>query len=302
MTAKPSYLRLHRTGKLRERFERARELLNPCRLCPRECGVNRRADETGVCRTGRQARVASSHPHFGEEPELVGRDGSGTIFFQSCSLLCSFCQNYDISHCPGGTAVDPEQLAALMLDLASRGCHNINFVTPTHVVPQILEALLPAIDGGLDIPLVYNSSGYEKLETLRLLDGIVDIYLPDFKFWDNRWARKYCRAPDYRERACAAIREMQRQAGGLRTDHRGIARRGLMVRHLVMPKGVAGTAELARFLADEISPRTYLNIMAQYRPCGGAARDPVIGRTLRPGEYRHALAEARAAGWHGPAG
>ena len=293
---RPSYLNLYRSGELRDRIERARTLMNPCRLCPRECGVNRMAGEEGLCRTGPTAQVASYHPHFGEEPELVGHRGSGTIFFNSCSLLCSFCQNYDISHSPGGVTVTPDQLAALMLDLAGRGSHNINFVTPTHVVPLILEALWPAIEHGLEVPLVYNSSGYDRVETLRLLDGVIDIYLPDFKFWNNRWGEQFCRVPDYRERAIEAVREMHRQVGDLETDGRDIAIRGRMVRHLVMPNNVGGTAEIAHFLAREISPDTYVNVMSQYHPCGEAINDPVIGRPLRTDEFSEARATAREAG------
>ena len=293
---RPSYLNLYRSGELRDRIERARTLLNPCRLCPRKCGVDRTMGEEGLCRTGSNARVASYHAHIGEEPELVGHRGSGTIFFSSCSLLCSFCQNYDISHSAGGVTVTPDQLAALMLDLANRGCHNINFVTPTHMVPFILEALIPAIEHGLEVPLVYNSSGYDRVETLRLLDGVIDIYLPDFKFWNNRWGKQFCGVPDYRERASEAIREMHRQVRDLETDGRNIAIRGLMVRHLVMPNNVAGTAEIARFLVREISPATYVNVMSQYHPCGEAIDDPVIGRPLRAGELSEALGAAREAG------
>jgi len=292
----PSYLQLYRSSELRERIDHALALMNPCRLCPRECGVNRLAGEEGLCRTGRLAGVASYHPHFGEEAPLVGRYGSGTIFFSSCSLLCSFCQNYEISHRKGGITIEPDQLATMMLELAGRGCHNINFVTPTHVIPQILEALVPAIEHGLKIPLVYNSSGYDRVETLRLLDGVFDIYLPDFKFWENRWADRFCRAPDYREHAREAIREMHRQVGDLEIDDRGIAVRGLLVRHLVMPEGIAGTDEIASFLSREISSGTYLNIMAQYHPCGTATDDPVIDRPLRDTEFREALAAARRAG------
>ena len=240
--------------------------------------------------------VASYNAHFGEESPLVGRSGSGTIFVSSCNLLCSFCQNYEISHGKEGAEVEPEQMAFMMVQLSRAGCHNINFVTPSHVVPQLLEALPRAIDKGVRVPLVYNSSGYDSRETLELLDGIFDIYMPDFKFWDNRWAERYCGAPDYREVAIAALREMHRQVGDLVLDERGIAHRGLLVRHLVMPNQVAGTTAIMDFLAKEISPNTYVNVMDQYRPCGTGGRDEFINRRLRPEEYREAVKAAQKAG------
>jgi putative pyruvate formate lyase activating enzyme len=226
----------------------------------------------------------------------VGRHGSGTIFISSCNLLCSFCQNDEISHGNEGVDVEPEQMARMMMNLSETGCHNINFVTPTHVVPQVLEALPMAIEKGLRIPLVYNSSGYDSVESLRLLDGIFDIYMPDFKFWEKTYSERYCRAPDYREVAAAAIREMHRQVGDLEIDEQGVAVRGLLVRHLVMPGGVAGTEEIAKFLAEEISPNTYVNVMDQYRPCGSAHRDSVINRRLTGREFREAMEAARRAG------
>lgn len=293
---KPSYIRLFQSGELRKRADRALELLNPCRLCPRNCGVNRLAGQKGFCGTGRKASVASYHPHFGEEAPLVGRSGSGTIFFCGCNLRCSFCQNYEISHLNEGSEANPEQLAEMMLSLAGRGCHNINLVTPTHVAPQILEALAMAVEGGLDIPLVYNSGGYDRVETLRQLEDICDIYMPDFKFWDTQWSEKYCQAPNYREQAISAIREMHRQVGDLQIDITGIAFRGLLVRHLVMPNGVAGTGQIMRFLASQVSPNTYVNVMAQYRPCGQAYGDATLGRPLSGWEMEEALALTRAAG------
>jgi putative pyruvate formate lyase activating enzyme len=258
--------------------------------------VNRLKGETGYCRTGRQARVASTNAHFGEEAPLVGRHGSGPIFFSSCHLLCSFCQNFEISHQNEGVEVEPHQIAAMMGQLMERGCHNINLVTPTHVTPQILEALQIAIDQGLSIPIVYNCGGYERVETLRLLEGIVDIYMPDFKFWEGSWAERFCHAPDYPDVARAAVREMHRQVGDLVMDEEGIAVRGLLVRHLVMPGGVAGSAEIMEFLATEISPDTYVNIMDQYRPCGRAGKDPTINRRLTAQEYRAAVKAAQRAG------
>ena len=252
--------------------------------------------ELGFCETGRKAAVASCNAHFGEESPLVGRSGSGTIFLSSCNLLCTFCQNQEISHGKEGAEVGPEQMALMMVQLSRAGCHNINFVTPTHVVPQILEALPYAVETGLRVPLVYNSSGYDSAETLKLLDGVFDIYMPDFKFWDNRWAGKYCQAPDYREVAIAALREMHRQVGDLVVDEAGIAHRGLLVRHLVMPNQVAGTEEIMEFLAEEISPNTYVNVMDQYKPCGSAHRDEFISRRLHSTEYRDAVTAAKKAG------
>ena len=292
----PSYLYLHREGKLEQRIAEVLDLMKSCRLCPRFCGVNRVAGETGFCRTGSLARVASFHAHFGEEAPLVGSSGSGTIFFSSCNLLCSFCQNYDISHLAEGAEVKPEELAAMMMRLSRQGCHNINFVTPTHVVPQILQALPLAIEGGLHVPLVFNCGGYELVSTLRILEGIIDIYMPDFKFWDERWAHRFCGVSDYRARAAEAIREMHRQVGDLIVDERGVARRGLLVRHLVMPNDVAGTEEVVKFLAREISVDTYVNVMAQYRPCGKAHDDTFIGRGIAREEYNKAVQEAVKAG------
>ena len=265
-----SYLKRYRDDELHNCVQGAVKMLHACRLCPRHCGSDRLAGELGVCRTGRKARVASFHSHFGEEAPLVATRGSGTIFFSSCNLLCSFCQNFEISHLMEGDPADKETLAAMMIALQHRGCHNINLVSPTHVVPQILESLVPAIEMGLSVPLVYNTGGYDAVETLRMQEGIVDIYMPDFKFWDDRWAERFCRVPDYREHACAAIREMYRQVGDLVIGPDGIARRGLLVRHLVMPGGIAGTVDVMRFLAQEISPETYVNIMAQYHPAGRA--------------------------------
>lgn len=296
--AEPSYLRLYRKKELKARLEKGLALMESCRLCPRECGVNRMEGETGFCRTGRKARVASYNAHFGEEAPLVGRHGSGTIFFSSCNLLCGFCQNYDISHLNQGVEAGPSQIAAMMVELMERGCHNINFVTPTHVVVQIVEALIPAVEQGLNLPLVYNSGGYESVETLALMDGIFDIYMPDFKFWDNGWAERFLNAPDYRERTRAALMEMHRQVGDLKVDAQGIATRGVLVRHLVMPGGVAGTERVMEFLAREISPDTYVNVMDQYRPCGNAHGDEVIGRRLTAGEFRNAMSAASEAGLH----
>jgi len=294
----PSYLKLYRDGKLQYRVDRALEMMRDCSLCPRECHVDRLSGELGFCRTGEKARVASLHAHFGEESPLVGTGGSGTIFFRSCNLLCCFCQNYDISHDAEGGEVGPKDLADMMLSLQRRGCHNINFVTPSHVVPQILQGLLIAIERGLKVPLVYNTGGYDKVETLKILEDIFDIYMPDFKFWEVRWSEKFCKAPDYRNIATAAIKEMHRQVGDLLIDESEIAEKGLLVRHLVMPNDVSNTKEVMTFLADKISEDTYVNVMDQYHPCGKATLDPVINRRLTMKEYVEAVRRTREAGLH----
>jgi putative pyruvate formate lyase activating enzyme len=294
--SEPSYIRLYREGVLQERAREAVERLRKCSLCPRECRMNRPEGEKGICKTGRKAAVSSFGAHYGEESPLVGSHGSGTIFFSSCNLLCTFCQNYDISHLREGAEVERGKLASVMLHLARGGCHNINFVTPSHVVPQILEALIPAIEAGLNVPLVYNTGGYDSVETLRLLDGVFDIYMPDFKFWDNEWAKRFCGVADYRERATEALREMHRQVGDLEIDDSGVATRGLLVRHLVMPDDVSGTEGVTRFLASEISRHTYVNVMDQYHPCGKADKDTSINRRITRREYEKALEEARRAG------
>lgn len=292
----PSYLKLYQNGELKVRAEKALRLLASCNLCPRKCGVNRLEDETGYCKIGRKARVASYNAHFGEEGPLVGEYGSGTIFFSSCNLRCTFCQNYDISHLAQGVEIEAEQMAAMMIHLAERGCHNINFVTPTHVVPQIIEALILAIGKGLNVPLVYNSGGYDRKETLSLLNGIFDIYMPDFKFWDEKWADRFCKAHDYRDIAVQAIKEMHCQVGDLIVNDKGIAVKGLLVRHLVMPNRVAGTERIMEFLARDISLNTYINVMDQYRPCGTANEDEIISRRLKSQEFKDAVHIAKRAG------
>lgn len=270
--------------------------LKACTICPRKCGVNRLDNERGHCRTGRRAVVCSYHPHFGEEPELVGNHGSGTIFFSHCNLLCNFCQNFEISHRGEGRAVDEDVLAGFMLELQGMGCHNINLVTPTHVVPQIITALDIARQKGLRVPLVYNSSGYDRVSTLKLLDGLVDIYMPDFKFWSSRVAEQTCQAPDYPAVARRAITEMYRQVGTLQTNSAGVARRGLLIRHLVLPDNLAGTREISEFIATRISPDTYVNIMPQYRPCGRAHETRGLDRRLTAEEYLAAVKVARDQG------
>jgi putative pyruvate formate lyase activating enzyme len=293
---RPSYLELHEKGILLQRATEAWDRLKSCRLCPRECRVNRQADERGACRTGRNAVVSSYSPHFGEEDPLVGTGGSGTIFLTHCNLLCLFCQNFEISHLGEGQEISSDRLAGMMLHLQERGCHNINFVSPSHAVAQILAALPGAVEGGLRVPLVYNTGGYDSLDTLLLLEGVFDIYMPDLKFIDSEVSRRFCRAPDYPEKVRAAIKEMRRQTGDLVLGTHSIAERGLLVRHLVLPGGLAGTREAMRFLAREVSPDTYVNIMDQYRPCGEAMANPPLNRRITAGEYEEALGMAREEG------
>lgn len=295
--AEPSYLELHRSGELARRAERALGLLGACSVCPRVCGVDRTAGEQGECRTGRLARISSVGPHFGEESVLVGAGGSGTVFFSGCNLNCDFCQNAEISQGPGGRAVDAETLAAAFLRVQQMGCHNLNLVTPTHVTPQVLESLDLAAARGLALPIVYNCGGYESLKTLRLLDGVVDIYMPDIKFMRKEPAGRYCQAPDYPQVAREALAEMHRQVGDLATDDEGIATRGLLVRHLVMPDDLASSSEAAAFLAG-LSPATFVNIMAQYRPCHRADRHPELCRGPTPEEHQAAAEAMRQAGLH----
>jgi len=299
-TAIPSYLRLRESGQVRERADAAVAGLGSCRLCPRRCGADRLRNESKACRTGRFAKVSSFFPHFGEEACLRGSKGSGTIFFAQCNLHCVFCQNYDISHSDVGTEAEPEQLSRMMLELQWIGCHNINLVTPTHVVAQILEALVLAIDDGLRLPIVYNTGGYDSPESLRMLDGIVDIYMPDFKFWKDPTARLYCECGDYPQVARSALKEMHRQVGDLILDERGIATRGLLVRHLVMPGQLGETREILRFLADEISRDSYVNLMDQYRPAGmvGHAFHGEIDRRVSSREVAEAYRMAREIGLH----
>ena len=292
----PSYIKAFQSGMLKKRAEAAWEILSNCRLCPRACKVNRLHGETGFCHTGPEARVSSWGPHFGEEAPLVGRGGSGTLFFAYCNLGCLFCQNYELSHSGEGREAGPEFLAEKMVQLQQIGCHNLNWVTPTHVMPMLLKALLIAVPKGLSLPIVYNCGGYESKETLLLLDQIVDIYMPDFKFWDEKIAGEMTQAPDYPGRAREALKEMVRQVGDLAINAQGLAWKGILLRHLVMPRELAGTREIMEFIAREISPETYVNIMDQYRPCGEALRHPLINRGLLPEEYRQALAWAEKAG------
>jgi putative pyruvate formate lyase activating enzyme len=291
-----AYLELYRGGKLRERIEAAVSLLESCSVCPRSCGVNRVTGDVGKCRTPREAIVSSYGPHLGEEAPLVGRYGSGTIFFTNCNLRCQFCQNYAISQLGEGEKVNKEELADIMLSLQARGCHNINLVSPTHVVPQILEALEIAVESGLHLPLVYNSGGYDSVETLRILDGIVDIYMPDMKYDDEETAKELSGIESYPSINKAAIKEMHRQVGDLKINEEGVAQQGLLVRHLVLPQGLAGTKGIVNFLSREISPNTYVNIMAQYHPCFRAFQIPSLARRISPAEFHGALSLAQEAG------
>jgi len=290
----PSYLRLLESGELEKRVKLAFEHLENCDLCARSCGVNRLEGIQGaVCRTGEKAVVHSFAPHHGEEDPLRGWRGSGTIFFSWCNLRCTYCQNWEISHKGIGREVEPEELAEMMLDLQERGCHNINFVSPSHVVAQILAALLIATNRGLRLPLVYNTGGYDSPEALALLDGVVDIYMPDMKYGDSEIGRKYSRVRNYWEINQAAIREMHRQVGDLVMDQQGLAKRGLLVRHLVLPNALANTDKVVAFLSEEISKDTYLNLMAQYHPSYQAHKSPQLDRRITPKEYQEAISLAK---------
>lgn len=282
-------------GKLEEKIDRLNRILLSCTLCPRECKVNRIKGERGYCGGGKDARVSSAFAHFGEEPCLVGRNGSGAIFFSFCNLKCVFCQNYEISHLAEGRDVSREELAGYMLKLQKTGCHNINLVTPTHFVPQIIEALGLAIGEGLTLPLVYNCGGYESAEVIDILDGVVDIYMPDAKFSSPHVSERLCNATDYFDNLKIVLKKMHNQVGDLEIVNK-IAKRGLLIRHLVMPNGLAGTKAIMEFIAKEISPNTYINIMEQYRPCGEASGIPEISRPVTAREYLNALETARSFG------
>jgi putative pyruvate formate lyase activating enzyme len=293
----PAYLRLLHSGELAERARLARRHLEDCDLCARYCRVNRLEGTRGaVCRTGERAVVSSFGPHHGEEGCLRGRRGSGTVFFSWCNLRCVYCQNWEISWKGAGGELGDEELAAVMLRLQDMGCHNINFVSPSHVVAQVLAALAIAAERGLRLPLVYNTGGYDSPEALALLDGVIDVYMPDLKYADPELARSYSHIRDYPRFNQAAVREMHRQVGDLVLDQDGLALRGLLVRHLVLPDGIAGTEEVMRFLAEEISTETYINVMDQYRPCFKAERSPGVERALMTAEFDQAVAIARRYG------
>jgi putative pyruvate formate lyase activating enzyme len=283
----PSYLNLTEE-QWKERIERALSLLESCEVCPHRCGVNRLKGELGFCKTGKNAIVDSYFPHRGEEKPIRGYRGSGTVFFSYCNMRCVYCQNYQISQLGEGREVSPEELAEIFLELQAMGCHNLNLVTPSHVVPQILSALYIAVKKGFRLPIVYNTSSFDSLESLRLLEGIVDIYLADLKYADREIARRYSKVKNYPEVAMAAIKEMYRQVGDLILDERGIAIRGLLVRHLVLPNGLAGTEKVAEFLGS-LSKNMAVNVMDQYYPSYMAWKYPELSRRITQREYHQAL-------------
>jgi putative pyruvate formate lyase activating enzyme len=293
----PNYLRLLESGELEERIQKIFRVLRSCELCARKCRVNRLQGERGYCQSGKELVVSSYGPHFGEEPELVGIRGSGTIFLTNCNLLCIYCQNYEISHQGEGEVQTEEKVASYMIRLREIGCHNINLVTPTHFTPQLVRSIGIATGQGLRLPIVWNCGGYENVETIKLLDGIVDIYMPDIKYSDSSPAEKYSDAPDYFERSKEAVREMHHQVGDLKLDERGIAYRGLLVRHLVLPNDLAGSEEVLKFVST-LSRDTYVNIMDQYRPCGEAYEYKELNRCPTSVEYFKAVDAAKALGLH----
>ncbi len=296
-TFEPAYLSLHRSGELRKRGEELWNIMECCRLCPRECGVNRLEGDKGICQATSQLEVSSYHPHFGEEKPLVGSGGSGTIFLTNCGLRCVFCINWEISQGGMGEPRSIEDMAEMMLELQEQGCHNINLVTPTHYSPHIVLALDIAAGKGLRLPLVYNTCGWERLDILKKLDGIVDIYLPDFKYSDGKMAAKYSSdAETYPENTKAALLEMHRQVGVAKPASDGLIYRGLMIRHLVMPSSVSGTREVIEWIAENLPKDTYINIMSQYRPMYKAFEYPEIAKRLSREEYNKAISWAREAG------
>lgn len=292
----PAYIQTHSKGLFPEKIEKVFQILEKCTICPRNCKVNRIKGEKGDCEGGYLPKISSYSPHFGEERPLVGHHGSGTIFLTHCNLGCNFCQNYSISHTGEGREVSFERLSRMMIELQKMGCHNINFVSPTHYVPQILKALPQAIEMGLSVPLVYNTGSYDSVKTLRLLEGVFDIYMPDFKYGQSGAAEQYSQAPDYPKMATLAFKEMHRQVGDLFIDERGVALRGLLVRHLVLPEGLAGTREVMHFLASQISKNTYVNIMDQYYPCGEISPGSPLDRRITQREYEDALRAAKEEG------
>lgn len=297
MKNKPAYINLYESGTLDQIIERLYKVLESCELCPRKCKVNRIKGEQGFCRSGKDLIISSFGPHLGEEPELVGKSGSGTIFLANCNLGCIYCQNYDISHFGEGEKRSCVQLAGQMIYLKNIGCHNINFVTPTHFMPQIVEAVKLAVALGLDLPLVYNSSGYDNVEMIKIAEGVFDIYMPDIKYSDSNYAEKYSQAPDYFDRAKEAVKEMHRQVGDLKVEE-GIAARGLLIRHLVLPNNAAGSEKVLEFIAKDISSDSYVNIMDQYRPCYKAGSFEEISRFPKKEELDKAVAIAKSLGLH----
>ncbi len=298
MTYTSQYIKFHEKGELTKRIHSLNEILAQCSLCPRRCGVNRIQGELGYCKAGSELMVSSVFPHFGEEAPLVGFHGSGTIFLTHCNLRCVFCQNDDISHRGRGERTSLSQMANYMVRLQELGCHNINFVTPTHYVSQIVASLPEAIDLGLHLPLVYNCSGYESLEVIKLLAGIIDIYMPDAKYAGEEPAKRFSNAPDYPRVLKEVLKEMHRQVGDLQMNQNGIAERGLLIRHLVMPEDLAGTEDLMKFIAEEISRDSYVNVMQQYRPQHKSYDHPELRRRITYGEYLNAVKAAKNFGLH----
>lgn len=281
----PMYLESLTPIELKERSEKLNDLLKECRLCPNECLADRVNGETGDCHSTDEVMISSYGPHFGEEPPLTGTLGSGTIFFTNCNLACQFCQNYDLSQLGRGESVSITDLAQIMISLQNSGCHNINFVTPTHFTPQIVDAIIAALDKGLQLPLVYNCGGYESVETLKLLEGIIDIYMPDIKYSKNETAEKYSQIKNYWDVVRRAVKEMYRQVGDLKISKLGIAQRGLLVRHLILPNNISGSKEVIDFIAGEISKETYLNLMDQYYPAFKADNYKELNRRISKEEY-----------------
>ncbi len=292
----PVYIQTHAKSLLKEKIEKALRWLEDCTICPRNCKVNRTKQEKGYCEGGYLPKISSYSPHFGEETPLVGFHGSGTIFLTHCNLGCSFCQNYSISHKGEGREVSFDRLSSMMIELQKLGCHNINFVSPTHYVPQILKALPKAVEMGLSVPLVYNTGGYDSVKTLRLLEDVVDIYMPDFKYANGSVAEQYSKAPDYPQLAKMALKEMHRQVGDLTLDQSGIAQRGLLIRHLVLPQGLAGTRKAMHFIASQLSKNTYVNIMDQYYPCGDIPPNSPMTRRITRKEYEEAVKATKEEG------
>jgi len=293
----PIYIKTLRENKFKEKEEKLFKILENCELCPRKCKVNRLKGEKGYCNSTSKLIVSSYFPHFGEEKVLVGKNGSGTIFFSNCNLKCIYCQNYEISHFGFGSEISEEKLAKMMLELQKIGCHNINLVTPTHFTPQIVMAIKIGAEGGLRLPIVYNCSGYENVKTIKLLDGIVDIYMPDIKYSNPKSAKKYSNAPDYFEVCKLAVKEMYRQVGDLKIE-KGIAKRGLLIRHLVLPNNLAGTERIMKFIADEISKDSFVNIMDQYRPEFKALEHKELKRKITRKEFEEAIKIAKKYGLH----
>ncbi|MDI6606429.1 MAG: radical SAM protein [Candidatus Omnitrophota bacterium] len=294
----PSYLNSYRSGQLERIIDSTFKMLESCSICPRKCGVNRLKDEKGFCKTGLKPRVYSFMAHYGEEPPISGKRGSGTIFFSNCNMNCAYCQNYEFSQQGRGREVDFEELSSMMLRLEEAGCHNINLVTPTHIMPQILKSLQLAISAGLKIPIVYNTGGYELPQVIKILDGIVDIYLADMRYAQEEPAVKYSSAPDYPGYNRESLKEMHRQVGVVETDSNGIIKKGLVIRHLVLPHKICGTEETMKFIKEELSPDTYISLMSQYLPYYKASAFSDISRRITKQEYREAKGILQKYGLH----